>query len=327
MPDVSVIIPVFKVEKFIGRCARSLMEQTLQDVEFVFVDDGSPDGSMAVLDAVLAEYPQRSEQVRIVTHEVNKGLPAARNTGLAVASGEYVFHCDSDDFVEPDMLEKMFSSAKAADADMAYCDFFLTFEQNERYMHNPDYTTGDEALRKGFLAGAMKYNVWNKIVRREIYTAHGIQFPEGHAMGEDMTMMQVAAYCRNVCHVEKALYHYVKLNSNAYSNTMSPKHLEDIRFNLDRTVAFLRDGFGDAYDDDIALFKLNTKLPFLISDEKSSYNIWKEWYPEANGMVMNNPNLPLRTRCLQWMASKNLWGGVWLYNKLVYKFIYGIIFK
>lgn len=109
---VSVIVPVYKVEKFIERCAISLFSQTLQDVEFIFVDDASPDNSVQIVQKCIREYPHRESQTVILTHEKNMGLPAARNTGLAVAKGEYIFHCDSDDFVEPDMLEQLYNTAK-----------------------------------------------------------------------------------------------------------------------------------------------------------------------------------------------------------------------
>ena len=102
---VSVIIPIYKVEAFIERCAATLMEQTLPEVEYIFVDDATSDNSIDVLEEVIARYPQRKGQVRIVHNAENKGLPAARNTGLALATGEYIFHCDSDDYVEPSMLE------------------------------------------------------------------------------------------------------------------------------------------------------------------------------------------------------------------------------
>ena len=109
---VSVCIPVYGVEKYIEKCARSLFEQTMQDgIEFIFVNDCTKDRSIEILEQVLAEYPHRKEQTRIIHHEKNRGLVAARNTGLAYASGEYIIHCDSDDWVELDMYEKMYKKA------------------------------------------------------------------------------------------------------------------------------------------------------------------------------------------------------------------------
>ena len=116
--SVSVVIPVFKVRNFIERCATSLFEQTLEDVEYIFVDDASPDDSIEILKECLERYPKRKAQVQILTHEQNKGLPAARNTGLAVATGEYVFHCDSDDWVESTMLEDLYVTAIQNSADI-----------------------------------------------------------------------------------------------------------------------------------------------------------------------------------------------------------------
>ena len=324
---ISVVIPVYKVRNFIERCVCSLFEQTLTDVEYIFVDDASPDDSIDILRSCVERYPERQEQVRILVHEQNKGLPAARNTGLEAASGEYVFHCDSDDFVEKDMLEQMYVAAKENDADWVYCDFYLSFEKNERYMSNPVYTTAEDALRLGLLGGNMKYNVWNKLIRRILYVENGICFPDGHGMGEDMTMIKLAACADKVAYVPKAFYHYVKLNSNAYSATMSERHLVDIRYNVDSTVDFLKNRCGDALNKEIALFKLNTKLPFLITDDKSQYEVWKEWWPEANGFIFQNRNQSFRTKLVQWFAAKDQFWAVKLYFKVVYKLIYGVIYR
>lgn len=324
---VSVIVPIYKVEAFIERCVRSLMTQTLADVEYIFVDDASPDDSIDILKSCIEQYPERKKQIAILTHNQNKGLPSARNTGLAVATGEYVFHCDSDDFVEKNMLEEMYGTAKEKDADMVYCDFYLSFEKNERYMSNPDYDSVEVMLGQGLLGGCMKYNVWNKLVRRNLYVDNDIWFPSGHAMGEDMTIIRLAACARSVAYVPKAFYHYVKLNSNAYSASMTEKHKRDIRFNVDQTVEFLQKKIGDSIEKEIAFFKLNTKLPFLITDDDSQYEIWKEWWPEANKYICENKRQSLRIRVVQWMAANEQWWAVKLYYKLVYKFVYGVIYK
>ena len=201
---VSVIIPIYNVSRFIVRCVNSLMMQTLDEIEYIFVNDATPDNSMELLRGVIERYPGRSAQVRIVNHMQNKGLPAARNTGLNVATGEYIIHCDSDDFVEPDMLELMYQTAKERDADFVWSDWFLSYENKERYMVQPSYSTPYEAL-KGMLDGSMKYNVWNKLVKRSLYVDNDISFPAGHGMGEDMTMIRLAACATVIAYIPKAL--------------------------------------------------------------------------------------------------------------------------
>ena len=324
---ISIIVPIFKVHNFIEKCVCSLFEQTLKDVEYIFVDDASPDDSIDILKSCIERYPECKDRVRILYHEHNEGLPAARNTGLSIATGEYVFHCDSDDFVEPTMLEDMYKVAKANDSDIVYCDFYLSFEKNERYMRNPDYRTVDEMLRIGLLEGNMKYNVWNKLIRRSIYLDNNITFPAGHAMGEDMTIIRLAACARSVAYVPKALYHYVKLNANAYSSTMTEKHKVDILFNVNQTVDFLRQRFGNTFDKEIAFFKLNTKLPFLITDDDKQYEVWKEWWPEVNIYICENKSLAFRTKLVQWLATKGQFWAVKIYFRLVYKIVYGVIYR
>ena len=321
---VSVIIPFYKVAPFVERCTRSLLEQTLQDVEYIFVDDASPDESRAIIERVAAEYRR---DVRILTHPENRGLPAARNTGLAEAKGEFVYHCDSDDYLEPTMLEDLYIAATAQQANFAYCDFYLDFGTSRRVMANPTYTDPEQLVKEGFLAGLMKYNVWNKLVKRTLYTESGLQFPAGHGMGEDMTMILLATHATRTAHVAKPLYHYVKLNSNAFSNTFSPRHLEDIRFNADRTL----DGLAtwDVADKEryLAFFKLNLKLPFLFSEDRNQYRLWKQWYPEANRYIRLNTHQPRRTRRVQQWAASGMFPLVRLYTFAVNHIYYGIRYR
>ena len=319
MPEVSVIIPVFKVEAFVERCVRSLMEQTLQDVEFIFVDDASPDGSMQIVRRVTAEYDR---DVRILVHPENKGLPAARNTGLAEARGKYIFHCDSDDWPEKDMLKKMYSAAVRENADFVYCDFWLDFGTGRRYMSTPDYASPEKMVKDGFLVGNMKYNVWNKLISRDLY--NGVQFPAGHGMGEDMTIIPLATRARKVARVPEALYHYIKINANAFSAKLTQQHLDNIRFNVGRTLAALESWETTDKEKYLALFKLNIKLPFLFSDDKEQYKLWREWYPEADRFIPENTSQPRSTRLVQEWAAKGHFGLVRLYsfavNKIYYRF-------
>lgn len=325
-PKVSVIVPIYGVEKFIKRCAESLMKQTLKEVEYIFVDDATKDNSIGILEQVFHQYPEREETIRIVRHEKNQGLPAARNTGLKIATGEYVFHCDSDDFLEVNALERMYTTAQQKNADIVWTDWFLTFEQSERYMKQPAYDTPMDAL-KAMLGGAMKYNVWNKLVKHSLYTDNDIEFPAGYGMGEDMTIMLLFAYARKIAYLPQAFYHYVKLNTNAFSNTYSEKHLSELQHNVTVIENKLRAIFGSLLEKEIAFFKLEAKFPFLLSSDKQKQKLWKEWYPEANRYILNNNNISVRSKLIQWCAWKRLNFIVRFYRWLMNKIVYGIIYK
>ena len=326
MPKVSVIIPIYNVEKFIAKCATTLFEQTLEDVEFIFVDDASPDNSVGIINEVLKKYPNRKEQTRIIKHESNKGLPAARNTGLAVATGDYIFHCDGDDYVETDMLEAMYGKATEENADIVWSDWFLTFEQNERYMKQPDYSTPMGAL-KAMMSGGMKYNVWNKLAKRELYTAYGISFPAGYSMGEDMTMLNLFAVAKKVAFIPRAFYHYVKFNASAMSYGFSQDKLEALTHNINMVDQFLKNHCKENLSQEVNFMKLEAKWPLLIAGQSSLYKDWKKIFPEANSAIGKNPYLSKRRKLVE-SATKNSINIIpWLHYWIVCRFYYGIVYK
>ena len=325
MKKVSVIIPFYNVAPYIERCARSLMEQTLKDVEFIFVDDASPDNSSNILKKVLAEYDR---DARIVVHTKNQGLPAARNTGLLQAKGEYIFHCDSDDWLEPTMLEDLYMSAISVSADFAYCDFYIDFGNSRKHMITPDYPDAETMVKEGFLLGMMKYNVWNKLVRHELYNHPSpVRFPAGHSMGEDMTMIALGIRSRGIIRVPKPLYHYMKINDCAFTNTFSKRHLADVKFNASHTLEILQ--AWDIMDRELyaAFFKLNIKLPFLFSGSYSQYRLWHRWYPESNAYIDRNTVSPKRTILIQKWARMHLYPLVWMYAFAVNKIYYGLVLR
>lgn len=209
---ISVIVPIYNVECYIARCIESLMRQTLQEVEYIFVDDCATDKSMDILMRVLNKYPNKKSCVKILKHIENKGLPAARNTGLKSATGKYIFHCDSDDYVEPDMLQRLFEFAEKQHADYIWSDYYVSLIDGNHYKKQPEYVDVDQAFR-GLLRGEMVYNVWNKLVRKDLY--NNIFFPSGNAMGEDMTMIMLLACATKVAYLHYGGYHYVTTNPGA----------------------------------------------------------------------------------------------------------------
>lgn len=323
--NVSVIIPIYNVERFISHCAESLFRQTLQEVEFIFVNDASPDNSIDILREVIAKFPKRIPQAKILTHEHNKGLPSARNTGLQAATGKYVFHCDSDDFVEPDMLEQLYNKAEKEQADIVWCDWYLTFQKNERYMKQPSFNTWDEAL-KGVLTGKMKYNVWNKLAKRELYINNGIVFPDGYGMGEDMTMIRLMACAKKVAYVPKAFYHYIKINAGAFTNQYSDKQKTDMIHNTSETCEFIEKRFPNELREELACFKLNVKYPFLIGADKKNYDLWRSYFRETDAFI-GSKQMGLRSRLLQKAALHHFDIFLKLHYWLIYKMIYGVLYR
>lgn len=325
LPIVSVIVPIYNVECFIEKCVISLMEQTLTNIEYIFVDDCTPDNSIIILKKILKKYPHRLEQVKVIVHDHNKGLPAARNTGLEYAVGKYIYHCDSDDYIEKEMLEQMVNEAEDKQADMVWCDFWLTYENKERYMQQPLYTMSEEAL-KGVLSGKMKYNVWNKLVRHSLYLDNHIDFPSGHGMGEDMTMIKLLTVAKKIAYVPRAFYHYIRTNVSAFTQTMSERHLSDVKHNTDSTITFVKQVYGDELNYYISLFQLDVKLPLLMTADEECYIKWLKWFPESHLYIMKNTNISKRMRYVQYMASKHQFWFVKMHFYM-HGFIYRMLYQ
>lgn len=323
---VSVIIPVYNVAAYIESCARSLYEQTYQNIEFIWVDDATPDNSIELLEQVAAEYPNRNSQSRIITHIHNRGLPSARNTGLYHARGEYIFHCDSDDYVNREMISDFVEKAVSENADIVYSDWYLSFAKSERYMKQPSYTDPKDCVRS-MLAGSMRFNVWNKLVKRSIYEDNQITFPDGFGMGEDMTMIKLFAYAQKVAYIGSAYYHYMQVNPQAFTKVFSEAHWQQLYRNVSDIKTFIERTYGTAFSDELHFFALNVKLPLLISSDYDSYERWLQLFPESNAFIPLNVKQTRRTRWLQQIALKRHFRIVRMYYVFIIKVIYGIVYR
>ncbi|MGN6065526.1 hypothetical protein, partial [Brevundimonas diminuta] len=136
-------------------------------------------------------------------------------------------------------------------------------------------------IMKLMLSGKLKYNVWNKLVKRDLYFKNSISFPDGYGMGEDMTMIKLFSYANKISYLPKALYHYVQMNNEAFTKKPSDSHFDQIKYNASEIEQFLQTKFPNLIKEELAYFKLNIKLPFLISSDRKSYDRWNAWYPEA----------------------------------------------
>ena len=232
---VSVCVPIYGVEKYIKQCVRSLMEQTMTDgIEFIFVNDCTKDKSMSILNQVLEEYPHRLDQVKIIEHEVNKGLPSARNTALNEAKGEYIVHCDSDDWVEPTMYESMYNKAKISNADIIGCGFYIENGNNsipiiDNFNHSPI-----DGLKCLLVMRDMHFNVWQRLVKKSLYTDNCIVFDERFNLGEDCyACIRLHSVAQKLSTVRKPLYHYRTSNKNSLVHSSNKKGEKELSIMMD----------------------------------------------------------------------------------------------
>lgn len=280
MPKVSVIIPVYCVEKYIEKCCRTLFEQTLDDIEYLFIDDCTPDKSIIILRRVLEEYPNRHSQVVIHKMEYNSGQAAVRNWGAQHATGDFVIHCDSDDWVEPDMLKSMYECAVKENADLVICDFTRT-DGSKCDVEHCCHSTDLNIFKENCLLQYDHWSLCNKLFRRICY--EGITYPNG-ALGEDMmTCLQLLDNCKKIAYVNRSFYnYYFNPNSITKKRTIENyvRNFYLLKENTDFVIDYIRKNYdSEAIDIDLACkyLKMVNSFSLLYVKHLPEYNkLWKE---------------------------------------------------
>lgn len=214
---ISLIVPIYGVEKYIAKFAESALDQTYQDLQFIFVNDGTKDRSMEILrDLIANRYTHLQSRIVIIDKE-NGGLPSARKAGLDVAEGEYVLFADSDDWMETDAVEKVMAKADETHADIIYFDLIKEYGNRTSYKREREYTgaTKDDFIVNMFNYKSFGYTV-TKCFKRKLYTENVIYFPK-LGMHEDIYLMsQIIFYAKSLVHIPEALYHYRKDNPDSF---------------------------------------------------------------------------------------------------------------
>ena len=312
-PKVSIIVPVYGVEKYIERCARSLFKQTLDDIEYIFVDDCSPDRSIEVLQNLLTEYPYRQQQARVVRMEKNSGQAAVRMRGIMEAKGEYIMFCDSDDWVEINYCEAFYNEAVVSCSDMVICDYYIAKDEKCRTLKSEYFSvseTKEEILRK-ILHGILSSSLWNKIYKKSLFVENRIMPPKGD-MGEDLVILiQVLYYCNKVSYLQKSLYYYF-FNDNSITNDVGIEkaysRFKSSSANTKVIDNFIKEkGLEDELDDEftyLKLRKINYLLPLLSS--KEMFTQWKYTYPDLFSKVIKSNVIPVKEKISYYLTYLGL---------------------
>lgn len=312
MPKVSVIVPVYGVEQFIERCARSLFEQTLDDIEYLFIDDCSPDNSIRVLRHILQEFPERKSQVIIHRMECNSGQAKVREWGMRNATGEFIIHCDSDDWVEKEAYQVMYLKALQDKADIVVCDYAMNDGNNiYKIIH------GYSAKSKRDFVRLLMYqrNPWslcNKMFRRKECYKEGLLYPVGN-MGEDMVLtFQMLLNGDKVVYVPQSLYNYYY---NVYSITHVPSeekqmiNFSHFKSNVDLLINFFNErGLYETFSDGIENIKWHVKkLIWNMPYNKERNILWKNTYKDINKKVLLNNHISSKEKMKFLLTIMNLY--------------------
>jgi len=213
---VSVLIPVYNVEKYIVRCLQSVAAQTYMGaMECIVVDDCSPDNSISLAKEFISSLNSTID-FRIIHHEQNRGLAAARNTGVENSNGEFVMHLDSDDWLEPDAIEILVRKQSETNADIVSGNALAHYENHVKTFDEPDYANNSEMVSQTIKL-TMDHVIWRRLIRKNLYTDNGITAVEGINIGEDHhTLPRLAYFAKSIAKVDKVIYNYNCMNTNSY---------------------------------------------------------------------------------------------------------------
>jgi len=298
-PKVSVIVPIYNVERFVKRCAESLMRQTLKDIEFIFVDDCSSDNSIVVLDRVIKEYPNRN--VSVLKQPVNSGVSVARALALSKATGKYIGFCDSDDWMDIDMYEKLVELAEHSSADIVGCGFIQHTKTQIVECRFPSRCDDKKYVFSFSYFGGIFGALWNKLIRRDFFIQYDKKMWKGITMWEDSCMLiPLRLHSSKTIFLDECLYHY-NVNTNSMTTIFSMKKINDaIEATRRLEHYFQTEGFDEEAYDIIRCLKISSKEVLLRFPEEEYVRMWKNIFPEAKWYITHYPHwtLPLKIRAL-----------------------------
>lgn len=315
MPKVSIIVPVYNTEKYLEKCLNSLVKQSLVDVEIIIVNDGSTDNSEIIINKFKQDYPNKIVYLK----KGNGGLSDARNYGLSYANSEYVGFVDSDDYVELNMFEKLYTSAKEKNSDLVECNFIWEYPNKTKIDYGFNYLDKKDF----FLFGRVM--VCNKLFKTSIIKNNNIIFPKSLNYEDIEFFYKLIPYISNYCLIDDVLYHYMQ-RENSIINNQNEK-TANIFIILNNIINFYKsNNLFDIYKTELEYLFIRFLLgsSFLRIVKIKNNKLKKELLNKSiNNLYLNFPNWK-KNKLLKIKNKKNI------YYKTVNKFtfkIYSFIFK
>lgn len=219
-PKVSVLVPIYNVERYIERCAVSLLEQSYNNCEFVFVNDCTKDRSLEILNKVIGKYPALSDRIKVISHPANMGLGAARLTGVNNSDGEFITFVDSDDYVDSRYVEKLVAAMVENKSDVVLSSYNISDKLKE---------VSVAWYERRVLGGRMSCRIWGSLLKRSIMTSYNIYPIVGIDYAEDFAFMtRYISDVKKICIIPDLIYYYTVDNDNSYVHNISEKSITSL---------------------------------------------------------------------------------------------------
>lgn len=259
MKKVSIVVPVYKVEKYLKRCLDSIITQTYNDIEVILVDDGSPDKSGKICEEYAAKYPYFK-----VIHQKNMGLSSARNSGTKNASGDYVTYIDSDDFVSPDYIEYLMGLIEKYDADVSIAYFVYQYDNKPikecRMESYSECLTPIQALKRMNYGQGMTVTAWAKMYKRELVLRY--PYPVGRLYEDVATTYKIVGDCQRIAYGNQQIYYWVQRLESIMHATFNEKQYDGI-ISASEQLQYVKEKYPEAKD--AAIYRYAAKCVELFA--------------------------------------------------------------
>ena len=313
---VSVLVPFYNVEKYIGRCVESLFSQSYDNIEYVFVNDCTPDKSMDMVNEAIRKYDV-ADRCKMIVHEQNQGISASRNDCLDNMTGDYFLFIDSDDYIDTDMVELLVDAAIKENADISGCGYIEEFA-NHSVEHPQKYTNDHDEMMRAITLLTIKGVMWKLLVRSSIVTEHKeeVRFiPDRNMVDDYLFCCQIFYYARRFASVDRCMYHWIQYNPNNYTHT-TIFAVESQAAAIRKTEQFYREkGVYEVVKDELLKRKFISKLPLLFDINCIDVKRWRTLFPESNN-VWKEMDFPKRNNWLFRWAQSSFYGLIPLLKRL-----------
>jgi glycosyltransferase involved in cell wall biosynthesis len=280
---VSILVPFYKVENYVGRCVESLFTQTYKNIEYVFVNDCTPDKSMEVINEMIDKYGV-SSQCKMIVHNQNQGISASRNDCLDNMTGDYFLFIDSDDYIDKDMVELLVEAAVKENADISGCGYIEEYADHS-VEHPQKYSNDHNEMMRAITLLTIKGVMWKLLVRSTIVTEHReeVRFiPDRNMVDDYLFCCQIFYYAQRFAGVDRCMYHWIQYNPNNYTHT-TIFAVESQAAAIRKTEDFYREkGVCDVVKTELMKRKFISKLPLLFDKDCFDVIRWRNLFPESN---------------------------------------------
>lgn len=280
---VSILVPFYKVENYVGRCIESLFTQTYKNVEYVFVNNCTPDNSMVIINEYIEKYGV-ADKCKMIVHDENLGISASRNDCLDNMTGDYFLFVDSDDYIDKDMVELLVEAAIKENADISGCGYIEEFADHS-VEHPQKYTNDHNEMMRAITLLTIKGVMWKLLVRSTIVTDHRdeVRFiPDRNMVDDYLFCCQIFYYAKRFASVDRCMYHWIQYNPNNYTHT-TVFAVESQAAAIRKTEDFYREkGVCDVVKTELMKRKFISKLPLLFDKDCFDVIRWRNLFPESN---------------------------------------------